>query len=132
MMKNYARIEGGIVAELFETDGDIAEMFHPDLVWVEVPKGCSPQVGWVCIGDEFSPTEAPQPSAEEILSANMIVHSSLLSSASQSMTPVLVSLQLGNATDEETNAAKEWQSYYRALQSVDLTSQAPEWPIPPA
>lgn len=34
-MKTYARIESGVVVELFETDGDITQMFHPDLVWVE-------------------------------------------------------------------------------------------------
>ena len=43
-MKNYARIESGTVAELLSTSGDINEMFHPDLVWVEA----SPDVktGW--------------------------------------------------------------------------------------
>lgn len=27
----YAQIEGGMVVELFETDENITEMFHPDL-----------------------------------------------------------------------------------------------------
>ena len=35
-MKNYARMEGGLVAELFETAGDITEMYHPSLVWKEI------------------------------------------------------------------------------------------------
>lgn len=35
-MKNYARIENGLVAELFETAGDMAELFHPALVWIEI------------------------------------------------------------------------------------------------
>lgn len=131
-MKNYARITEGVVVELFSTDGDISEMFHPDLVWVEVPNGCSPQVGWTCNENVFSPTEAPQPSAQEILATNITTHALLLSSASQSMTPLLVSLQLGNATEEETMAAKEWQAYYRALQAVDLAVQTPAWPDPPA
>lgn len=34
-MKTYARIYDGIVVELLETAGDIALMFHPDMVWVE-------------------------------------------------------------------------------------------------
>lgn len=38
-MKNYARIDSGIVAELFSTGENIAELFHPDLRWVEVPIG---------------------------------------------------------------------------------------------
>lgn len=35
-MKTYARIDHGIVMELFSTDADIADLFHPDLVWVDV------------------------------------------------------------------------------------------------
>lgn len=34
-MKKYARIQDGKVAEIFETDGRIEELFHPCLVWVE-------------------------------------------------------------------------------------------------
>lgn len=34
-MKRYLRVEQGVVVEVFETDQDIKEMFHPDLVWVE-------------------------------------------------------------------------------------------------
>lgn len=51
-MKNYARIENGAVVELFATDGDITEMFHPDLIWVE----CSDdvQVGHTFNDGEFS------------------------------------------------------------------------------
>jgi DNA-binding XRE family transcriptional regulator len=35
-MKNFVRIENGRVVESLETDGDIAEMFHPSLVWLEI------------------------------------------------------------------------------------------------
>ncbi|NUU37620.1 tail fiber assembly protein [Pseudomonas sp. C2B4] len=38
------------------------------------------------------------------------------------MTPLLLSLQLGNATEDETASAKTWQAYSRALQGVDLTA----------
>jgi hypothetical protein len=57
-MKTYARIENSIVAELFETDGDIAEMFHPSLIWVPAP-------GDVAVGDEYAAGqfERPQPPA---------------------------------------------------------------------
>lgn len=34
--QKYARIYEGQVVELFETDGDITAMFHPDLIWVEI------------------------------------------------------------------------------------------------
>jgi hypothetical protein len=36
MMSKYARIVDGQIFEFFETDGDIAQMFHPDLTWVNV------------------------------------------------------------------------------------------------
>lgn len=35
-MKIYARIQDGVVAEIFSTDGDITKMFYPSLVWVDV------------------------------------------------------------------------------------------------
>lgn len=35
-MKIYARIDKGIVMEMFSTDADIADLFHPELVWVDV------------------------------------------------------------------------------------------------
>lgn len=53
-MKTYARIHGGIVAELFETDGDIATMFHPSLTWVEC-------IGIVKVGDTYSNGEFIKP-----------------------------------------------------------------------
>lgn len=46
-MRTYARIDEGIVMELFSTDGDMAEMFHPDLVWVDVTEVVPrPVQGW--------------------------------------------------------------------------------------
>ncbi|KWN11136.1 hypothetical protein WM21_01670 [Burkholderia ubonensis] len=35
-MRTYARIQDGVVFEFFITDGNIREMFHPSLVWVDV------------------------------------------------------------------------------------------------
>ena len=43
-MKKYARIENGQVAEIFETAGDIAQMFHPSLMWIECDAEVA--VGW--------------------------------------------------------------------------------------
>lgn len=34
-MSRYLRIENGIVVEEFETNQDIKELFHPDLIWIE-------------------------------------------------------------------------------------------------
>jgi hypothetical protein len=38
-MKTYARIENGVVAELFTIDVDPAGLFHPSFHWVEAPPG---------------------------------------------------------------------------------------------
>ncbi|MBB6286153.1 MULTISPECIES: tail fiber assembly protein [unclassified Pseudomonas] len=77
-------------------------------------------------------SDPPPPTAEQITARNSIQQESLLYDASKRMAPVLVSLQLGDATDDETVLAKAWQSYYRALKLVDLTVSSPMWPDPPA
>jgi hypothetical protein len=74
----------------------------------------------------------PPPAPEEILSANQTQQTELKNQASQTMTPLLLSLQLGDATAEETARAKAWQAYYRLLSAVDVTVAEPEWPIIPA
>jgi len=71
-----------------------------------------------------------QPAA--ILKAKQDQKDALIATASQTMAPILVSLQLGDATDDETVLAKAWQSYYRALLLVDVTVDSPVWPVPPA
>jgi len=63
MMKTYARIEAGRVAELITTDGDIKEMFHPDLVWVEAPSGVE-QGDTYAAGAFSRPAPAVIPQAE--------------------------------------------------------------------
>ncbi|WP_353326204.1 DUF4376 domain-containing protein [Chitiniphilus shinanonensis] len=58
-MMRYARIQDGLVVELFETDGDIGTMFHQDLVWVDVSAHApAPQPGWRYEDGTLSPPEA--------------------------------------------------------------------------
>lgn len=46
-MKTYARIERGIVHELFTTDGNIKDLFHPSMHWVDVTGyEQEPSEGW--------------------------------------------------------------------------------------
>jgi hypothetical protein len=90
------------------------------------------QIGWTYKDGTFSAPAPILPAPEEILATNQATQSSLLASASQAMTPLLVSLQLGDATDEETASAKLWQAYVRALKLVDLTVIDPAWPTIPA
>lgn len=64
-MSTYARIAGGVVAELIETPPgtDIADLFHPDLVamMVPVPDGAAVAVGHGWDGTDFTPPAAPAP-----------------------------------------------------------------------
>lgn len=46
-MKTYARITQNTVVELFSTDGNMAEMFHPDLLWIDITEiAPAPQINW--------------------------------------------------------------------------------------
>jgi hypothetical protein len=75
-MKTYARVENHVVAEVINTTGDIVQMFHPSLVWVEVT-GKGVQEGWMQNSDgTFAPPPAaaapaaaapPPPSVAELL-----------------------------------------------------------------
>lgn len=57
----YARIERNVIVEVFETEGDVSQMFHPDFVWVPCP---SPEIieGWRYVDGVFllpQPVETP-------------------------------------------------------------------------
>lgn len=141
MMKYYALVELGVVVEIIppyvNPDGrdiPIEERYTPDFVarMVDIT-GMDPQPvpGWTYDGVTLSAPVPYVPTPEDILNQNIALQEGLLRQASQAMTPVLMSLQLGDATDAETQTAKSWQAYYRALQSVDVHSSAPDWPTPP-
>lgn len=82
-------------------------------------------------GGEIKKYPFPPPSSEEKIAVNADRQEALLKAASQAMTPLLMSLQLGDATDEETANAKAWQAYCRELRSVVLAAASPAWPDKP-
>jgi hypothetical protein len=59
MMKKYARIKDGRVAELLMTEGDIAAMFNPAIVWIDVSSRPAIAEGWRYDGANFAPPPAP-------------------------------------------------------------------------
>lgn len=126
-------VSTGIVENTILWDGSAESGWAPPdgYIAVETDVGA---IGWSYLDGVFSPPP-PEPqiplTPEEILSINQSHQSSLLLLAGQQMAPVLVSLQLGDATDDETVIAKKWQAYYRALLQVDLTVEPAEWPEPP-
>jgi hypothetical protein len=53
-MKRYARIQDGVVVEFFSTELDIATLFHPDLVWVDVTSNPAVTYNWSYAGNAFT------------------------------------------------------------------------------
>ncbi|WP_223523307.1 tail fiber assembly protein [Pseudomonas sp. A-B-26] len=80
----------------------------------------------------FTAFVAPKQTPDEAYAVNKAAQVSLLVRASENMTPLLLSLQLGDATEAEIALAKRWQTYSRALQTVDLANELPAWPAIPS
>lgn len=140
-MKTYARIVGGAVVELITPGMDLAgnqypieECFPAEIIaeCVDI-SGISPQPGqrWVYDGAAFSPEPVVVPTPAEMLASNRATLAALKTHASQVMTPLLLSLQLDEATEAEIAEAKLWQEYSRKLKLVDIAVAAPEWPVSP-
>ncbi|WP_263264032.1 DUF4376 domain-containing protein [Pseudomonas sp. RIT-PI-S] len=64
-MTHYARVENGLVAELFETDADISTLFHPDLVWVSCEGVDGVDIGWTYAKKKFAAPQAPTKTDEQ-------------------------------------------------------------------
>lgn len=130
-MALWALVFDGVVSEVTDIDPD--GRFHPDFKWYPCPEDTVS--GWVMTMVDgvatFAPYVPPPLTESQIIDINTGAQNIRLQSAAQAMAPVLVSLNLGDATDEETLIAKGWQAYYRALKLVDLTVENPEWPEPP-
>lgn len=133
MMSSYAivSVSTGLVESMTLWDGE--SQWSPPEGFIAVLGDDVPGLGagWSYADGVFTAPPIIPPTLEEILLGNQNIQAQLLSIASQSMTPVLLSLQLGEATDTETTVAKEWQTYYRTLQAVDLSVASPDWPTPP-
>ncbi len=56
-MTMYARVEQGIVRELVETDQRIEDLYHPDLLWVEIGDAPDVRPGWIVGHEGFAPPE---------------------------------------------------------------------------
>lgn len=122
-------IETGIVENVIELDNDTDWLPPEGYIVVRTDSG---NINDTYNDGEFVTPPPPPPTPDEVLFENQQRQIYLLSLASQAMTPVLLSLQLGDATDEESAIARSWQAYYRSLQSVDLTVTSPDWPTPPS
>jgi hypothetical protein len=136
-MKTYARVADGQVVEVFSTDGDIARMFHPDLVWADISKTePMPKLGWHAArlqdGNwQFSEPIAPPPTVAEILG----IRDMLLAEADRLMSPLMDEFVLGELTVEDEERLRAFSEYRKALRALDRKPGFPaavEWPSKPA
>jgi hypothetical protein len=140
-MDNYALIENDIVVNVVAWNGieyneATGSGWSPPsgVIAIKVEPGDTPNIGLGYSAGVYEQPPLPMetiPTPAEILATNHSRQKQLTAEASQAMTPVLVSLQLGDATDDEIATAKAWQVYYRALQLVDVTVVSPSWPAAP-
>jgi hypothetical protein len=120
-MKTYARIDNGIVAELFETDGDITEMFHPDLQWIDITAmSPAPQPGWTYSGSAFA--EPAGPSAAELWAVYQSRAQALLNESDRTVI---------RCYEASTPLPETWVTYRKALRAiVGAESGDPTQPLP--
>lgn len=78
-MRKYARIEDGVVVELFTTDKDIYSIFNQSLTWVDctVIAACAP--GWTYSNGAFSAPASP--TNAQVLAAAQATQITVLSAA---------------------------------------------------
>ncbi|WP_175192006.1 tail fiber assembly protein [Achromobacter deleyi] len=108
MMRTYALIIDGAVAELLSTEGDIKKMFHPDLLWVDITDvEPTPAVGWLHMDGTFHLPQKPPPSEAEVLAEI----DSRLGNALLRVFPLMFMVESGEASPEEVMLLKRWKRY---------------------
>ncbi|MFC4431394.1 tail fiber assembly protein [Cupriavidus respiraculi] len=128
-MKTYARIDQGIVVELLHTEGNIAEMFHPDLVWIDVTdmKPCRPD-GGAMRTDSFRRLRLSlRPCSRTSQRARPF-----MAAATLAIAPLQDAVDLDEATAEEVARLTAWKQCRIALNRMEITAGNLSWPIPPA
>lgn len=126
-MSIYARIENNKVAEIFETDGDIKEMFPDSFIWVDVTgEKTQPQYGWDYEKGKFS---APVINYASIAEQEKQYRMNVATDTISIWQTKLLLGRLGNSDKVKLNS---WLDYIDALNDVDVTN-APSitWPDAP-
>lgn len=116
-MRNFARIENGVVCEVFDLDAHFPEragiegLFHPSIEWRPAPVGCAE--GWVVLNGEIVP-----PDHYEVLRA----------AEYPDFRVYLDGMAKKNSTDPVIQAAGDQQlsDYYNACLAVKLKYPKPE------
>jgi hypothetical protein len=125
-MSIYARIEECKVMELLETDGDITQMFHPSLIWVEVPEGVPVEQNWVCVDGAFSAPAPIIPTEEELKATALSTRNLLLSAANEATAGVADAYIAGILNEADTARFKLYAAYKLSLNKI---TQQPGFPV---
>ena len=125
-MALYARIENDLVAEIFETDGDMKEMFPESFIWVDVTEEkAKPEYGWSYLKGKFT---APVIDYASIAEQERQYR---LNVATDAISIWQTKLLLGRLSDSDKVKLNSWLDYIDALNDLDIT-KAPEIPWPTA
>ncbi|WP_157664433.1 tail fiber assembly protein [Bordetella genomosp. 9] len=131
MPKTYVRIQDGKVAETFvnNTEFPMSELFHPDLVWVDVTgMDPIPAAGSTYDGNEFGP---PVLFTEEELRIRFEQAKGLLmDQANMQISLLQDSVDLGDSSDETATSLKAWRQYRLDLSTLEFADGV-EFPAPP-
>ena len=138
-MNTYARVSEGLVHELFSTDGDMAEMFHPEMVWVDITGlDVIPYVGWSADQKKgiwiFSEPAPPVLTDAELKAAALALRDSLLSVADEA-TAGMGDAYIAELLDVADVAKfKAYAAYKLKLNKIDQQATYPQdidWPVAP-
>lgn len=132
-MNRYALIElsTGLVVNVAVWDGTTEWAPEEGVIAVASDEA---QIGWIYAEGKFvaplTPADPP-PTPEEILATNSAVRDYLLGQAALAIAPLQDAVDLEEATAEEVVLLKKWKQYRVAVNRIDLTLLAPEWPVSP-
>jgi len=139
MMRIYARVFEGIVYEIFETDLDIQDLFHPEMSWVEVVSGALvPQVGWHAVDEngewKFQEPEAVAPTEAELKTEALAQRDLLLTLANEATAGMADAYIAGLLSPADESRFKAFAAYKLELNKIDKQSGYPveiRWPTAP-
>lgn len=126
-MALYARIENNKVVEIFETDGNMKEMFPESFIWVDVTEEkTQPEYGWSYLKGKFT---APVVDYASIAEQERQYR---LNVATDAISIWQTKLLLGRLSDSDKVKLNSWLDYIDALNDLDIT-KAPDitWPDAP-
>lgn len=139
MMKTYANIADGVVQYLLPTDGDITEMFHPDMIWVDVTDAIPPlAAGWTAVEIDgvwsFAAPVPQVPTDAELRAGAFAQRDALLSQANEATAGMADAYLADLLSDAERVMFKAYAVYKLALNKIDKQTGFPAaivWPVSP-